>query len=136
MPNHIGWYAPEFKAEEVSLAKNGERSVTQTARDLDIAHEPPRKRSSAGSGSEARTETSLHLIKRSGVVKKGISTLAGSGRWYVEAGRLDVIKTTAKAPRGMGMLQLHLLGSFSVPIRSPGTSVSGSDRRQSSRPGC
>jgi transposase len=43
MPNHKGWYTPEFKAEAVRLAKSGDRSVSQTAKDLGVALESLRK---------------------------------------------------------------------------------------------
>jgi transposase len=39
MPKPKSWYTPEFKAEAVRLAKSGEKSITQTAKDLGIALE-------------------------------------------------------------------------------------------------
>ena len=39
MPKPKSWYPPEFKAEAVRLAKSGEKSITQTAKDLGIALE-------------------------------------------------------------------------------------------------
>lgn len=44
MPNPKSWYAPEFKAEAVRLAKQGDRSITQTAKDLGVSLETLRKR--------------------------------------------------------------------------------------------
>lgn len=43
MPGHKGWYTPEFKAEAVRLATSGDRSVSQTAKDLGVALESLRK---------------------------------------------------------------------------------------------
>ena len=43
MPNHKSWYAPEFKAEAVRLATSGNRSITQTAKDLGVSLETLRK---------------------------------------------------------------------------------------------
>jgi transposase len=43
MPKPKEWYTPEFKAEAVRLAKSGNKSITQTAKDLGIALESLRK---------------------------------------------------------------------------------------------
>jgi transposase len=43
MPKGKSWYTAEFKAEAVALAKRGDRSVTQTAKDLGVALESLRK---------------------------------------------------------------------------------------------
>lgn len=43
MSKPTGWYTAEFKAEAVRLAKSGEKSVTQTAKDLGVALESLRK---------------------------------------------------------------------------------------------
>jgi transposase len=43
MPKGKSWYTPEFKAEAVRLGKRGDRSITQTAKDLGIALESLRK---------------------------------------------------------------------------------------------
>jgi transposase len=43
MPNHKWWYTSEFKADAVRLATSGDRSVTQTAKDLVVALESLRK---------------------------------------------------------------------------------------------
>lgn len=43
MPKGKAWYTSEFKAEAVALAKRGDRSVSQTARDLGVALESLRK---------------------------------------------------------------------------------------------
>jgi transposase len=43
MPKGKSWYTPEFKAEAVALAKRGDRSVTQAAKDLGVALESLRK---------------------------------------------------------------------------------------------
>lgn len=37
------WYTPEFRAEAVALATRGDRTITQTAKDLGIALETLRK---------------------------------------------------------------------------------------------
>lgn len=38
-PKGKAWYTPGFKAEAVALAKRGDRTITQTAKDLGIALE-------------------------------------------------------------------------------------------------
>jgi transposase-like protein len=43
MPNAKSWYTAEFKAEAVRLAKSGDRSMSQTAKDLGVALESLRK---------------------------------------------------------------------------------------------
>jgi transposase len=43
MPKGKSWYTPEFKAEAVALATRGDRTLTQTAKDLGIALESLRK---------------------------------------------------------------------------------------------
>jgi transposase len=43
MPKGKAWYTPEFKAEAVALAQRGDRTLTQTAKELGIALESLRK---------------------------------------------------------------------------------------------